>query len=61
MEKIHVVIELPSTNSLQLHVEDIKHDHKLQTSHILCLMGKKVHNSSINVYTYVNLTKYLYL
>jgi hypothetical protein len=56
LQRSHVII--PMWKSLQSQFKDIQHDHNLQMFHILCLMQTKVHQSSIDIDKYKNITKF---
>jgi hypothetical protein len=47
----HVIIKAFNTNSLQQHDQDINHDHNIQVTHVLCILGKKKYNCQM---TYKN-------
>ncbi len=55
LHNFHVIIMLCQ------HYEDINHDHNLQVSHVLCLIKTKIHHASINVYKFINSSKYSYI
>ncbi len=50
-----------NTTYLRQHYEDIKHDHNLQMSHILCFIKTIIHHASIDVQKFINSSKYSYI
>ncbi len=57
----HVIIQVLNTTFQCQHYKDIKYDHNLQMSPILCLIETKIHHASIDVHKFINSLKYSYV
>ncbi len=57
---LHVIIQAFNTNYLWQHYQDINHDHKLQVSHVLCILETRIQSSN-DVQNFINILKYSYI